>query len=132
MSVEASMTAIFVVLTVAVFSTLSAPHQSPVPASPPCIAADEPVYSPGTDGVVPPQLQQDKNAKNASDLKGTFSLELVVSSEGRVCQVRVLTATDKASARKAPEYIAQHWKFKPAVRQGKPVAVKFTANFNFR
>jgi hypothetical protein len=45
-----------------------------------------------------PQPQPDTRAKNAPDLRGPFSLELVVNSEGRVCDARVLNAKDQLSA----------------------------------
>jgi hypothetical protein len=97
--------------------------------SKPCIAADEPIYKPGIDGVKPPQPKVDKNSKDAPESRGPFSLQLVVNSEGHVCSVRVLNAKDRVSAKNAADYIAQHWTFKPATREGKPVAVSFTANF---
>jgi serine/threonine protein kinase len=54
---------------------------------------------------------------------------LVVNSEARVCDVHVLNAKDQSSAKKAAGYIVEHWTFKPATREGKPMAAKFTANF---
>ena len=97
----------------------------------PCIGAEETVYKPGIDGVTPPQPLPDKS-KSAMDIRGPMSLELVVNSEGHVCSAKVVSAKDQLSAKKVADHIAEHWTFKPATRQGKPVAVSFTTNFGPR
>ena len=99
---------------------------------PPCIAADEAVYRPVADGVKPPQPPQPDKNKNAPDMRGPFSMEVIVNSQGRVCDARVFNAKDQISAEKAARYIADHWTFTPATRRGKPVAVKFTMNIGSR
>jgi TonB family protein len=120
----------FVLFVVLVSSTPIAAQENPPAAKPPCIAADEPIYRPGADGVKPGQPQPDKNAKNPPDIRGSMSLELLVNSEGRVCDVRIVNATDRLSAQKNANFILEHWTFKPATRQGKPVAVKLTMTLN--
>ncbi|HEV2987374.1 MAG TPA: energy transducer TonB [Candidatus Angelobacter sp.] len=97
-------------------------------AKPSCIATDEPIYSPGQDGVKPPQPIQD--SKKGLKISDEFSIELMVNSEGRVCSARVLKAKDPGTAGEAADYMIDHWKFKPATKQGKPVAVRFTTNFH--
>jgi TonB family protein len=116
------------VLTIAaaVLSSLSSAAQEP--QSKPCIAADERIYK-LVDGVKPPQPQSDKDAKDAPKRRGHVSFQLVVSAEGHVCSVKVVAASDKSSAEDAANYIAQHWRFKPATKEGKPVAVTFTVQF---
>jgi hypothetical protein len=88
-----------------------AAQQNPEGSKSSCVAADEPIYGVGGD-VKPPEPHPDKN------------------SEGRVCEARVLNATDRLSATKTANFILEHWKFRPAMRQGKAVAVRFTMNFN--
>jgi len=105
-------------------------QESPTAAKPPCVRPDETIYHAGVDGVIPPQLQPDKNGKNAPEIRGSISLELLVNGEGRVCDVRILKATDQSSARNMASFIARSWIFKPATKQGKPVAVKFETTFN--
>jgi hypothetical protein len=105
-------------------------QENPTSAKPPCIAAGETVYQSGADGVKPPQPQPSKKDKSAPGIRGTFSLELLVNSEGRVCGARVFNARDRLSAEKSAQYISEHWTFKPATKQGKPVAVKFIMNWN--
>ncbi|MGH9645142.1 MAG: energy transducer TonB [Terriglobales bacterium] len=101
-------------------------QENPTSPKPPCIAAGQSVYRPGTDGVKPPQPPQpNKNDKDAADIRGSFSLELLVNSEGRVCDARVFNAREQSSAEKAAQYISEHWTFKPALKRGKPVAVRF-------
>ena len=97
--------------------------------SKPCIAIDERIYQPGIDGVKPPQPQPDKDAKDAPKLRGQASLQLVVGAEGHVCSAKVIAASDQASAQETAKYIAQHWTFKSATKDGNPVAVTFRMNF---
>jgi TonB family protein len=98
-------------------------------SKPPCIAADESVYKMGGD-VKPAQPQPDKNAKNAPDIKGSMILELLVNAQGQVCDAKVLTASNRLSAEKTASFIREHWSFKPATKEGNPVAVQFTMTFN--
>jgi len=107
-------------------------QENPTSAKPPCIAAGELVYQPGVDGVEPPQPQPNKKDNAAPDMRGPFSIRLLVNSEGRVCDAQVVSAKDRLSAQKAAHYISEHWAFKPATKQGKPVAVKFTTSFGPR
>lgn len=110
-------------------SMLSA-QENPTSANAPCIAPDAIVYLPGPgDGVKPPL--PDSRAKGARlSLRSSVSLEVLLNSEGRVCNVRVLSANDKLSAEKARRDIFKNWRFKPATKDGKPVAVKLTINLS--
>lgn len=112
----------------AVLFSLSSAAQEPQ-QSKPCIAANERIYKPGIDGVKPPRPQPDKDVKNAPKKRGHFSLQLVVSAEGHVCSVNVVAASDKSAAEDVAKYIAQHWSFKPATKEGKPVAATLTVQF---
>jgi protein TonB len=105
-----------------------AAQASPQAPKPPCIAADETVYKMGGD-VKPAQPQPDKKA-NAPDIRGSVTLEVLVNAEGQVCDAKVLNSTDRLSAEKTAKFIREHWTFKPATKEGKPVAVRFTMNFN--
>ena len=62
-------------------------------------------------------------------MQGPFSVELLVNAQGHVCDAQVLTARDRTAASMAAQYMLRNWTFEPAMRQGKPVAVKFTVNF---
>lgn len=118
------------VLTIAaaVLLSLSSLAQKPQ-QSKQCMAAGEQIYQPAIDGVKPPQPQPDKDAKDAPKIRGQVFLQLVVSAEGHVCGANVIAASDRSSAQEMAKYIAQHWTFKPATKEGKPVAVTFRMNF---
>src|SRR6185369_7435684 len=88
----------------------------------PCLQPHETIYKPGIDGVKPPQLQPDKS-KSAVPIHGPMSFELTVNSEGHVCSIKVTAAKDPSSANQVANYIGEHWTFKPATRNGQPVAV---------
>ena len=90
---------------------------------------EERVYQPGIDGVKPPQPQPVKEAKDAPKIRGQVSLQLVISAEGHVCSANVIAASDKSSGQEAAKYITQHWTFKPATKDGRPVAARFRINF---
>ena len=97
----------------------------------PCFARDEILYLPGVDGVkAPGPPQPDKKAKGAPDVRGFVSFELIINSEGKVCKARVIDATDRMSANQGAIFILEHWTFKPASKDGKPVAVKLTLDFD--
>ncbi len=119
----------FLLLAVVTSSMAVAAQENQTAPKAPCITKEEPIYRPGTDGVTPPQPQAVKDTKRGPDVRTPYSLELLVNSDGRVCEARVLTARDESAAREAADYISEHWTFKPATRKGKPVAVKLTMNF---
>ena len=116
-----------IAIAAAVLSSLATLGQEPR-QSKPCIAVDERIYQPGIDGVKPPQPQPYKDPKDAPKIRGQVSLQLVVSAEGEVCSANVVAASDKSSAQETAKYIAQHWTFKSATKDGKPVAVTFRMN----
>jgi TonB family protein len=97
-----------------------------------CVAADERIYEPGVGGVKPPEIQKDEDWKHTPGADGPFSVELLLNSDGRVCRARLLAAKNRAAAAKSAQYISERWKFKPAIRQGKSVAVTIRINFNIQ
>ncbi len=95
----------------------------------PCIAPGEPIHRPGEKGLIPPQPQPQKDAKDAPKIRGPLSLQLVVNTEGRVCSAKVLSARDNSAAKRSADYIVQNWSFRPSTIDGKTVATTFTVNF---
>ncbi len=103
-----------------------------------CQAADdgsERVYSLGDDGITPPRLihqvsPEYKGAKGVS-VKGSVAVAIVVSSEGLPKDPHVLQGLDPEVDRSAVEAIRQ-WRFAPAQKDKKPVAVKVTVEVQFR
>ena len=103
--------------------------ENPTSSNTPCVTPSETVYHPGVDGVKPPQPQSSKKHRTEPEVHDAVSLELLVNSEGQVCDARVLRAKDRVSAEKVANYVSENWIFTPATKQGKPVAVRFTVNF---
>jgi len=98
----------------------------------PCVAASETVYAPGEGGIRPPQPLPSNKAKGVPEGQGHMSFELLVNSEGSVCEVKILQAKDRLSAYKVAKYVEDDWKFEPATKEGEPVAVRFRVNFASR
>ena len=131
-NIERARSAFVALLGVLTCLTPVAAQENPPSAISTCLAVNERVYQPGADGVKPPQPQPSAMDKTAPNIRGPFSIELLVNSEGRVCRGRVLNAKDQFAAEKAAKYILEHWTFKPAMKQGNAVAVKFTTIFGPR
>ena len=60
-------------------------------------------------------------------------LETVIDVSGNVCAARVLKASSSAAGRKWAELslaAVRQWRFRPALKKGKPVAAVFTLSIN--
>ncbi|HVT73067.1 MAG TPA: TonB family protein [Lacunisphaera sp.] len=73
--------------------------------------------------VHPPELRQKLIA-------GECVVECLVSTEGRVVDTKVLSATDPAFGQASIE-AARQWEFQPGEREGRPVAMKVQIPFDF-
>jgi len=122
--------ALFVVL----FSPPPAVTQESQPTSqPPCITKDEPVYTPGEDHVKFPEVQMESHhPDNPGAIKpgSRASFELLINSRGQICEVKALRAPNREEATELANFVADNFRFKPATRKGKPVAVRFVTTFN--
>lgn len=102
------------------------------PADHPCISQDEVVYAQGDvvrKKIKPPKMDVGAQEQMPEAWKGGALLEFVVNSEGRVCDVHVVAASDKDAAVRAAKHVAEHWKFKPATLDGKAVAARVEVMF---
>jgi TonB family protein len=95
----------------------------------------ETIYSRGRNGVTipraihqPPPEYSDKARRKK--LEGTVLLSLVVTPEGNTTDIKVTTGLGSGLDEKAIEAVRQ-WKFEPAAKDGKPVAVKIAAQVSF-
>ncbi len=79
------------------------------------------IYSPR-----PPYTDAASNAK----IHGTVVLAIVVGPLGQVREARVVRSLDRGLDRQAVETV-RTWKFRPALRNGTPVAVRVRLNVNF-
>jgi TonB family protein len=67
----------------------------------------------------------------AARIQGSVLLYVVVHPDGTAGQIRVLRSLDPGLDRKAVEAVST-WKFKPGMKDGKPVAVQAQIEVNFR
>jgi len=90
----------------------------------PGITPPHPVFTPDPD--YPESLRNGKHK-----IQGTCVLGLTVDKEGLVRDVHVTCSLDKRLDQNAIEAV-KRWKFKPAMRDGKPVAVLTSVEVDFR
>jgi TonB family protein len=97
--------------------------------------SEEPVVALGP-GITPPrvihQVTPDVNsATRGFRVSGVVVIGLVVSSRGLPREVRVARSLDKDLDNSAVDAVAQ-WRFQPALRDDRPVAVRITIEIRFR
>ena len=86
------------------------------------VSAPIPTYKPD-----PPYTKEAKAAK----LEGTVTLSIIVGVDGAVADVKVIKPFDKGLTENAVETI-KTWKFKPAMKAGKPVPCKVMVEVSFK
>jgi len=96
-----------------------------------------PVYSPGGD-VTPPVLIKEvlphypEEAKKAK-IQGKVFLEAIIDANGIPQRIKVLYSPDERFGfGKAAVAAVKKWRFRPGTKNGKPVAVIFTVEVDFR
>jgi TonB family protein len=70
-------------------------------------------------------------AAKQSHYQGTVVLWMVVGSDGAVCDIRIVRALGLGLDEQAVKAV-QTWKFRPALKDGKPVDVQINVEVNFR
>lgn len=98
------------------------------------LAHAEDVYDLG-DGITPPRITHHVNPQYPEDLNGvkvdgSVTIALVVTSKGLPDNPQVVKSLEKQVDRCAVEAVKQ-WRFAPAQKQGKPVAVRVTIEIEF-
>jgi len=86
------------------------------------VSAPIPTYKPE-----PPYTKEAKAAK----LQGTVVLSIVIGVDGAVTDAKVVQGFDKGLTQNAVDTV-KIWKFKPATKDGKPVACKVSVEISFR
>ena len=106
-----------------------------------CIAAgiaagqkdDEPVYDLGP-GVTPPRVTKQVNPHYATDhgvrAVGSVTIALIVTSRGVPKDPHVVKGIDKELDQSAVDAV-QEWRFAPAQKNGKPIAVRVSVQIQF-
>ncbi len=107
------------------------------PASPPPLPDyTGPIYHVNVDGVsapvptVQPQPGYTEEARQAK-IQGVVRLTCVVDPDGNVRNVKVLQSLDPGLDQRAVETL-RRWRFKPATKNGNPVAVDLQIQFQLR
>jgi protein TonB len=90
----------------------------------PGVSPPQPIFAPDPD--YPLSVR-----KGRHKIQGTCVLGLIVDERGMVRDVHVTRSLDKRLDQNAMDAVSQ-WKFKPAVKDGKPVAVRTSVEVDFR
>jgi TonB family protein len=80
--------------------------------------------------IATPDPEYSEEARKAK-YQGTCVLWLIVGPDGRPRDIRVARQLGMGLDQKAIEAVKQ-WKFEPAMKDGKPVAVQINVEVNFR
>jgi len=86
------------------------------------VSAPVPIYKPE-----PPYTPEAKAAK----IQGSVAVQALIGADGNVTNVTVINHFDKGLTQNAVDTI-KTWKFKPAVKDGKPVACKVRIEVSFK
>jgi TonB family protein len=116
-------------------SAASGPAEPAAPPHPTTKNDAAKVYTLGGDVTAPvpiykPEPAYTKEAK-AAKLEGTDVLLIVVDASGSVADVELLRSVGKGLDESAMQTV-RTWKFKPAMKKGKPVPVKVIVEMSFR
>jgi periplasmic protein TonB len=95
----------------------------------------EKVYHVGRDGVTPPRSLYAPNpefdeAARRAKLNGFVVLSLIVTPEGNTKDIRVTKSLSPGLDQRSIEAVSK-WKFAPATKDGKPVAVELHVQTTF-
>jgi TonB family protein len=93
------------------------------------------VFLPNTNGVTPPRLIHNTDPQFSDEarrkkIQGVVTLSLVVDTNGQPTDVQVVGPLGHGLDEKAVEAVKQ-WRFRPAMKDGNPVAVKINVQVNF-
>ena len=92
----------------------------------------EPVYTIGN-GVTSPRLTRQvepDHPKQGFRVTGTVLIGLIVNSKGEPDDIKVLKSLDKEIDQSAVDAVKQ-WRFSPAMKDGKAVAVRISVEIRF-
>jgi TonB family protein len=108
---------------------------SPVAPIRPAVLIDEDAAVRVGNGVSAPLILERQEPSyteeaRAAKIQGTVLLRLVVRADGTTGQIRVLRSLDVGLDQRAVEAVSR-WRFKPGMKDGKPVAVETTLEVSF-
>lgn len=94
------------------------------------------VYEPRTKGITPPRAIYQPNPEytdkaRKKKLNGVVVVSLIVTPEGTARDVKVIKSLDDGLDKNAVAAVST-WRFDPATKDGKPVAVRVPVEVQFR
>jgi periplasmic protein TonB len=94
------------------------------------------VYEPGTQGIKPPRAIYQPNPEytdkaRKKKLNGVVVLSLVVTADGAARDLKVIKSLDAGLDKNAVAAVST-WRFDPATKDGKPVAVRVPVEVQYR
>jgi TonB family protein len=92
----------------------------------------EPVYNVGN-GVTPPRITrrvEPEHPAKGFKVTGAVLISVVITSKGEPDELRVIRSVDKDVDQNAMDAVKQ-WRFDPATKDGKPVAVRVSIEIRF-
>ena len=113
------------------FVGIVAAAQQPVPDEP-----KKEIYKAGVNGVRMPKCQHCPDPEYSPEARkkryeGVVVLAVVVTAEGKTTDIQVIRSPGMGLDEKAIEAVRK-WKFKPAMKDGKPVNVQVPIEITFR
>ena len=101
------------------------------------VAAQEPIYKPGKDGVKHPVVVLEKKPSYTPEamrkrIQGRVEVEAIIDKKGKPTNVKITRSLDAEYGldKKAVDAV-KAWRFKPATKDGKPVASKIEIELTF-
>ncbi len=92
------------------------------------IEYDPKVYEVSQKGITPPLLVGKPEITFTNEFKslsGVVKVMLIIGYDGRVLEAKVLETPEKKVGDFIAKYIKENWRFKPAIKDGKPVKVRY-------
>ena len=133
MSRRRAMSGLVIAVSACLGITVASINQFPMFAT---LSAQSQVYEPGSGITLPVVVREQKPGYTAEamqqKIQGSVWMKVVVGETGDVTDVRIDRSLDAEYGldRKAME-AAYKWKFKPATKDGKPVAIRVTVEMTF-
>ncbi len=116
---------IYCVLVTLAFSAIGQTDSSHV-----CLARGATIYSPAEDHIKTPKLQIVQGSEKPIKSTSPVVFDAVINSTGRICDIHVVKAPDRETARQLGHYVGDYFRFSPATLEGKPVAARLRLVFD--
>jgi TonB family protein len=103
------------------FECVKDPHEFP-PGADPSVTAPRALHT--------PEPRYSKSAKDRG-IQGTVRISTIIGTDGRTRDVKVVRSLEPSLDARAVEAV-KHWRFAPATKDGRPVAVSLELEIEFR